>query len=202
MPIPLLSLEYKGLYARGLETGYSFYHRNGLKLSVITLPRLMGYHSGDSSVLSGMEDRRWSFDAGLRASLDLMFVKGLSVNAKIVNDVLSRYDGREGEISLEQAYRSKHAMLRLTGGVKVQSAQLVNYYYGVRSEESSLTRSAYDPGHAVDPFLGVLVTTGISEKWLVLARLGAEFLDNSICNSPIVDKDHILTGMLGVARKF
>ncbi|MEI6437449.1 MAG: MipA/OmpV family protein [Candidatus Omnitrophota bacterium] len=202
LPVPFMAWEHKGFYIRGIEAGYSFYEHGGLKLSAVTSPRMMGYSSEDSDALSGMEDRRRSLDAGFRAELALPFVTGLSVNAKVLNDVLSRSNGQEGELSLEQFYGAKYLRLRLSGGVKVQSSRLTNYYYGVRTAEARPGRQEYKPGTAVDPFLGVMLTTGFSENWLVITRLGVDLLDPAIRKSPIVDKSYTMMGMVGVVRRF
>ncbi len=201
MPVPFFSWDYKGFYFRGIEAGYSFYEHGGLKLSVVTSPRMMGYSSEDSTALNGMEDRRQSWDAGLRAELELPF-KGLSLNARVLNDILSRYNGREGELFLEQFYKLKYFRLRMSAGVKAQSAQLTGYYYGVRSAEVRPDRSAYDPGSAADPFVGVMLATGFSKEWRVVIRTGVEWLDNNICKSPIVKDTYIVSGAIGVARNF
>ncbi|MBF0620019.1 MAG: MipA/OmpV family protein [Candidatus Omnitrophica bacterium] len=201
MPIPLVAWDYKGFYIRGIEAGYTFYDHGGLKLSAVTSPRMMGYSSEDSSALNGMEDRRKSLDAGVRLEQELP-VKGLSFNAKILNDTLSRYDGREGEVSLEQFLKGEYFRLRLSGGIKIQSSQLADYYYGVQSNEVRADRPAYMPGHAVNPFIGVMLSSGLSKEWPVILRAGIDFLDPAIHKSPIVEDSYTLSAMLGVAKRF
>jgi len=201
-PIPLVSWDHQGFYIRGLEAGYSFYDNKILKLSVITSPRMMGYSSDDSTALNGMEDRRRSWDAGLKAELDIPQVRGMSFNAQILNDVLSRYDGREGEVSLTQAYRTKFMYCKLSAGVKLQSHGLTSYYYGVLADEARSGRLAYTSSSAINPFAGVMISTGFSDKWRVIARAGLEWLDSTITRSPVVDETYTFAGMLGIARKF
>ena len=202
MAIPLGSWKYKGFYIKGLEAGFTLYDQNGLKLGLLTTPRFMGYSSDDSTALNGMEDRRASLDAGFKAAVDVPWVKGLSVNAQVLNDVLARYHGREGSFSLEQAYGFKLGYCRFSAGVKVQSRRLTDYYYGVLPNEVRVDRPAYSPGTAVDPFAGVLLITGLPLKWRILARTGVEWLDPSIRKSPIVKDSYSLMGMLGFVREF
>ncbi|MBF0387305.1 MAG: MipA/OmpV family protein [Candidatus Omnitrophica bacterium] len=202
MPVPSFAWDYKGFYIRGIEAGYAFYDQGGLKLSAITSPRMMGYSSEDSPALAGMEDRERSLDAGLRAELELPFGKDLSVNAKFLNDTMSRYDGREGELSLEQFVKGKFFRLRLSGGVKAQSSELTGYYYGVRGAEEGFDRPAYSPGMAINPFVGIMLSSGFSKEWPVILRVGVDFLDPVIRRSPIVEDSYTATAMLGFARRF
>lgn len=201
MPLPFIAGEYKGFYLYGVEAGYRLFDHKPIKLSVIVSPRLMGYHSDDSDALNGMDDRLRSIDAGLRAELGLP-IEGLSFNVRFLHDICSRYDGSEGNLSLDQAFDSKYVRLRFFGGIKVLSSQLTDYYYGVQSSEARPDRPAYTPGHAVNPFAGLMVVTGFSEKWLVVTRLGVDGLDPVIRKSPLVDHSYTLMGMLAVVRKF
>lgn len=201
MPIPIVMWEYKGFYIRGLEAGYTFYKKDNLELSVVTAARMMGYHSSDSDDLSGMEDRESSLDSGLRVELALPF-KGLALNACIMSDVLSRNDGREASIDMEQSFGSKYLRIKTAAGVKAQSSGLADYYYGVRGEEARAGRPEYRTGHAVNPFAGVTLMTGISKQWLIFSRAHVEFFDTAIRRSPIVEERYTVTGLLGIARRF
>ena len=202
MPVPVMKWDYKGFYVRGAEGGYSFYDQGGIRLGIVTSPRLMGYHSDDSTALNGMEDRRLSWDAGVKAEIDLSFVQGLSLSAQILNDVLSRYDGREGRIALKQSYVSRYFRCSAEAGAKVQSRQLTDYYYGVGAAEARGGRSAYAAGTAVNPLMGLMLTTGVSRNWLIIGRVEVERLDSTIRKSPIVSDSYTVMGTLGIARRF
>ena len=79
---------------------------------------------------------------------------------------------------------------------------MVNYYYGVEASEARAGRPEYEPGQAVNYFGKVLFNFGISQNWIVVTMASVEFLDSSIQKSPIVDKDHLLTGAIGLTRRF
>jgi len=202
MPIPFFSWEYKKFTLQGIEAGYKFYDKDGLVLAALGQPHFMGYHSSDSDALAGMEDRRESFDLGLKAEYHLPFAKGWSVEGKVVNDALSRYNGREATAELKKSVMLDRVRFVFSGGIKVQSSQLTDYYYGVTSAEARADRPAYTPGCAVNPTAALTLMTGLSKEWPIVLRLGAERLDKNISKSPIVKDDYILTAFAGLARKF
>ncbi len=202
MALPFLSCEYKGFYLLGIEAGYRFHDKDGIVLSVFGQPRFMGYHSSDSDALAGMEDRRESFDLGLKAEYALPFSTGWAVEGKIIQDALSRYDGREAAVMLRKVFTQEHFRLTLSGGVKGQSRQLTGYYYGVTAAEVRTDRPAYRPGAALNPTAGVVVMSGLSQDWPVVLRLGVDRLDTNIRKSPLAGRDYVLTAALGVTRRF
>lgn len=202
LPLPFFSWEYKRFYVRGIEVGCVLFERSGWEISAITAPRMMGYSSADSDALDGMEDRLQSWDGGLKAKWNVPGVKGWSLQAQIVNDLLSRYDGREAVLRLEQSGLMKYAHIITALGVRIQSSQMTHYYYGVQGSEAAAGRSAYEPETAINPFVSLTASTRLSERWIVLARTDYTWLDSTISHSPIVENNYTLAGVLGVMRKF
>jgi outer membrane protein len=201
MLIPILRWDYKDFYVNGIEAGYRFFKADPVRLSVLVAPRFMGYHSSDSDALAGMEDRDRSLDAGIRADIALPW-EGVSLGAKVSNDVLSRNDGREMELSLSWRMAGRIWRLIPSAGVRVQSSRMVDYYYGIRSDEVRSDRPAYDPGTAVNYFAHTIFSFGISQNWSVVTRVGVEVLSPQVTKSPIVNKDYLMTGLIGLARRF
>ncbi len=201
MTVPIIVWDYKGFYVRGSEAGYHFLQRGPLELSVLAEPRFMGYHTSDSSALDGMKDRDISLDAGLRADIDLPW-EGLSLGVKVSNDVLNRNRGHEAELSLSSEIAGKIWRFSPSAGLRVQSSQMVSYYYGVKTGEARADRQAYDPGMALNYFADTVFSIGISKNWVVITRAGVDFLSSEITESPIVARNYLLSGMIGLARRF
>ncbi|MBF0619820.1 MAG: MipA/OmpV family protein [Candidatus Omnitrophica bacterium] len=201
MAVPLMSVEYKNLYIKGVEAGYSFYKTGLVTVSVITSPRLLGYSSEDSLALNGMEDRRMSWDAGLKAALALPW-EGATAHVKLLNDILSRYDGREVEAGLSKVFKGSFFQLTPGAGARWQSRQLLNYYYGVNSGEVRANRPEYHPGSGVEYFTNVLFNFGITPNWIVVTRAEVDILSHEVTDSPIVSRHYGLSGVLGLTRKF
>ena len=202
LAIPIMAWHYKDFYVKGVEAGYHFYKNEELTLSILGAPRFMGYSSQDSTALDGMEDRRMSIDAGLKADFKLPLGEDAVLGVKVVTDAASRHDGQEAELSVSKKFRSKYFRLTPSLGARFQSNRMVDYYYGVKASEARVSRPEYEPGQAVNYFGEVLFNFGISQDWIVITKAGVEFLDSEIQKSPIVDKNYLLTGVVGLTRRF
>ncbi len=201
---PLFSLVWdKGpFYVRGIEAGYKFYDKAPLTAKVIIAPRLMGYRASYSDALSGMDDRLWSLDGGLGVDWALPYGKDMTLSFKAVNDLLSRNDGRSGEVVLSKKFKHHYFEAVPSLGVRVLSSELTDYYYGVEPSEVRAERSAYHPGTAVNYVGGIMFNSGFSRDWIVITRFGVEVLDAKIRKSPLVDENLLLTAAIGLTRRF
>jgi MipA family protein len=200
--VPIMVGDYKNFYVKGVEAGYHFYTDDHLTLSVMAAPRIMGYQSSDSDGLAGMQDRRMSADAGFKADFKLPAVEDLVLSAGAVTDVSSTHDGQQYELSLSKKFSGKYFQFTPAGGARFQSQRMVDYYYGVRASEVQAGRPEYGPGGAVNYFGEALFSFGIAKDWIVVTRAGIEFLGSDIKKSPIVSEDHLVTGVIGLTRKF
>jgi outer membrane protein len=201
-PVPVAVWDYKKFYIKGVESGYRFYSGDMVTMSVMAAPRFMGYHSSDSDALAGMDNRKMSMDAGLRADVVLPIGEDVALSLKLVNDVLSIHDGCEASLALSKKFGSKFFQLTPSAGVRLQSSRMVDYYYGVIPAEATAYRQAYDPGHAINYFGDAMFSFGINKNWIVMTMLGVEFLDSGIRKSPIVGRDVLVSGVVGVTRRF
>ncbi len=196
-PVPLASLEYKNFWIDGRVFGYRLLGEGNWKLSVAGKPRLMGYHSNDSSTLYGMEDREGSFDGGGRFSWESeMF----DLKVMVLSDLGGKHNGQEVSAVLSKELLKGFITPRV--GVKWLSQNLVDYYFGVRGNEARVWRPAYEPDSTVDAIAGATVALPIGEKWAFVTDLEYEFLGSEITDSPIVDADGVFKCAVGVVYRF
>jgi len=115
-PVPIVVLRYKKFYMDGTSFGYVFNDDENIELSVVGQPRLMGYEAEDSSALTGMEDRDWSLDGGLRATwkgeLFRMNITGLT-------DLLNNHQGQE----ISAVFSKEFLMLATIKGSSIVSSK-------------------------------------------------------------------------------
>ncbi len=201
-PLPLIRWDYKNFYIKGVEVGYKFYETEDVALSVLASPRFMGYHSSESDALRGMENRENSFDAGVSGHYKLSGWGGPAVGVKIVTDVGGVCNGQVVTLSLSKKFSGKYFELTPSVGARLQTASMVDYYYGVRASEAAVDRPEYKPGMAVNYFGDVMFNFAIHPKWIVVTKVGVEFLDREITKSPIVNKDYLVMGVVGLTRRF
>jgi outer membrane protein len=199
--VPFASWQYKSFYIKGVEAGYRFYRTDALALSVLVAPRFMGYHSSDSDALDGMDDRRMSLDAGLKARVSLPW-EGAGLTARVTNDALSRSHGHVAQLGIDREFKAEIWRFTPSAGVRVQSGRMTDYYYGVRSEEARTDRPEYRPGAAVNYFADAMFSFGISKNWIVVTKGDVEFLADEVRKSPIVNKSVLFSGFVGLAWRF
>ncbi|HEU4924911.1 MAG TPA: MipA/OmpV family protein [Burkholderiales bacterium] len=80
-----------------------------------------------------------------------------------------------------------------------RDADLNNYYYGVRPEEATPGRPAYQPGSGLNLELGVLAAYRLAERWQVLAGAGVTRWSSGVAHSPVVEdgtQPHLVLGLM------
>jgi len=83
-----------------------------------------------------------------------------------------------------------------------RDAKLNNYYYGVRPEEATTERPAYEAGSGLNVELGALAAYRLTQSWQVLAGLGVTRWSSGVRGSPVVDADWQPYAMLGLMYGF
>jgi len=194
--VPLLRFEGERAYLRGLRGGFVAYREGGFELGPFLQVRGDGYDAGDSDALSGMDDRRFSLDAGVAASWRVPNVGQFELS--FATDALDRSGGQEVELSYTAMVKAGGWTFLPSLSIRWQSNDLVDYYYGVRSDEAIIGRPAYAAGAAVLPELAVLATRPLGGRWQLFARAGHTWLPGEITDSPIVGQDGRTTVLVGL----
>ncbi|SFX33893.1 MipA/OmpV family protein [Marinospirillum alkaliphilum] len=197
-----ISYEGEKGYFRGIEAGYYLWQtgdrRSNLTLSALVSGRLEGYRSSDSLYLQGMATRGWSLDGGL----GLVWREGMhQYSLKAVTDLLGKHEGQE--VSAGYAYRipiSRELSLTPNAGISWMSADLLDYYYGVRDSEvhTGLTpeRTAYQVDAGIQYTVGVTLAYQLNTTTSLLLSTRTRWLPDSVSDSPLVARDQI-SGVFG-----
>ena len=198
-PLPLFAYEGKRLYFRGLTGGYWLFTFDGLSVGPVLQPRFEGYEEDDSSLLGGMDDRDWSVDGGIGVSwLTDIGLFGVS----FVTDLLGKHNGQELDFSYTLLFKWAGFDFIPSAGVRWKSDNLVDYYYGVESDEirfdQAISRASYEGNDAVDPYLRMAVRRKLGGRWSLLGAIQYEWLDSEITDSPIVDDNYEASFLLGI----
>jgi outer membrane protein len=196
-PVPIINLEYKNLFIDKDIFGYHLFKGDALYLSIIGAPRFAGYDSGDSSALSGMQDRDSSLDAGFRLQLK---GKITTFNLICVNDLLDEHQGQE--ISADLSMKMFDGLLMPRVGIRWLSDDLVDYYYGVKGSEATATRPTYQPGSTVNYVVGLTIGVPLAESWTLVGDIQYEVFGSEIDDSPIVDEDGVFRYTAGIIYSF
>jgi outer membrane protein len=80
-----------------------------------------------------------------------------------------------------------------------RDAKLNNYYYGVRPEEATAARPAYEPGSGLNVELGALAAYRLSAGWQALAGVGVTRWASGVSASPVFEdgtQTHVMIGAM------
>ena len=182
VPIPIIGYTGEKLRVYGPFIGYELFRESGFTLDAQLVPIFAGYEEDDSAVFTGMDDRDFSYAAGV----------GLNYNTG--SWVYS--------LSIGKRFRINNVMIEPSIGVNYQDSNYVDYYYGVRPEEATAFRSAYNGDSALNTEVRVAISTRQFLGGMTRLEVGATFFDDSISDSPLTDDDTALNAMLVYTRFF
>ena len=169
---------------------------SGWELGAIARVQTLGLGDRDSEDLLGIEDRKWSIEAGPTVGW-----RGWPVhfNWTTFLEPTNRHNGTISELTMSLPMEWSRGYVVPSIKVTYQSNDYADYYYSVRAAEATASRPEYAPGAAMNTALRVRWGYALRGDWLLTGRLGVELLDSEISASPIVDRDRIWSATLGVA---
>lgn len=197
--VPNISFAYKRFYLRGIIVGFQLFENDAIELDLIARPRFGGFDEDDSPFLDGMEDRRESADAGFEMSWERERF-GLQLTA--VSDVLGRNDGQEVTFEVTAPLQRGPFRIEPRAGLIWQSADHVDYFYGVRPDEARPDRPAYEPGDAFSLTAGVFTFAPVTRRIVFQGFARIDRFGSEIKDSPIVGRDYGWIGFAGLSYQF
>jgi MipA family protein len=198
--VPALSITAGRFSFRGIAAAWQLGEWGDFEAEAILRARFSGYDAEDSPFLEGMEDRRKSADLGFALTWEREQHYGLRLTPAV--DVLGRSDGVEVALDAFVPMRFGSVRLEPRVGAAWQSADLVDYYYGVRPEEALPGRPAYRGEATVNATAGLFVFSPLSQRLLLQTFLRLERLGPEIEDSPIVADATALTAFAAVSYRF
>ncbi|MGH7194433.1 MAG: MipA/OmpV family protein [Candidatus Saccharimonadales bacterium] len=184
-PIPLVFYHNGRFFFAGFSAGYMVSHNRHYRFSLILKPRINRLSASDSPQLAGIHTRRWSLDGG--ANLDVFGDWGHIVTG-VSHDLLNRNNGTEATVGYRYPLRLGNWTLTPELGVRWESASLVNYYYGVSPAEAVPDRPVYAPDTATSPYVGIGVSTRVTQHWRFFGRIQYTRFAGAIHDSPLVNR--------------
>ena len=161
--------------------------------------RFDGYDPDESNALDGLEERDVTLDAGFSftASDDW----GVA-SVKVLGDALGVHKGYEISASYQYPIQLKRWTFVPTVSAEWPSAELVEYYYGVKSNETRVDRPAYSGKSVMNASAALHAAYALKENWEIIG--GAEYthLGDGITDSPIIAKDHEVIMYSAIVYRF
>lgn len=195
-PLPLISYEGERFFLRGVSGGMHLYQSRPFTLDAILSARLDGFDIDDLGrpelLANGLDadrlsDRDDGLDAGFRAAVGS--ARGV-ISLEATGDASDASDGYEVSLDYSYTWRFNQSSMTTNAGASWMSSDLTGYYFGILDEEVSRGVTAYSPGSAVVPRLGVTLTHVLgSTKWLILGAVEYQFLPDELRDNPLLEPD-------------
>lgn len=191
-PMPYLNFEWGPVFAR-IDT---------LGLQLLPLGEgaleLLGQYRGDGYRAPGLRTRADAIPLGLGTLQPTPFgAFGLNVLGDL---------GPSGGLLVQARYLARFRLGRTTVypelGMEFENAAYVRYYAGVSGADLAGGVPAYRPGATVNPSLGLLLETPVTERVFLHAYWRETFLGESVRRSPLVTGHERATVLLGLAYRF
>lgn len=201
LPFPMVTYHTDTFYIQALEIGYKLVNFDMLKINAIINPVFRHLDPDDSPYLTGMDKRDRTIDGGVKIALKLIPLVTLS--AKAMHDTLSVHEGYRRELKANILVPfSKSFIIMLSHGKQKYSSDYINYYFGVKANESTISRNEYIPTSSEITSTGVNFIYNITDKWGTNLAITKSKLGDEIKNSPIVNKDETTNYFLSLTYKF
>ena len=199
VPIPLFIYRNGPLEVSTNGLGYRLWEQGAFSVTAAARPRFSGLLNTDGPELDGI-DRTVTGDLALEARYD----RGFAFAAGSVRqEFTGEHDGQELRFRLgARVPLGGRAGLALAAGAAYQTSELSEYVYGVRAAEARPGRAAYDPGDVVIPFVSAVLRLPVSERATVTATVRTDFLPSDVTDSPIIEDDTLVSGILGISWRF
>jgi outer membrane protein len=198
--LPLISYVGENLYVLGPRAGYNLLKNPLVSANLFAEFKFAGDAFADDRFLADMEERRNTVMSGMDANVRIKGRWRLEANAS--TDVLNRHNGQEATFSVSPMFRFSQFNLTPGAGVVWRSKNYNDYYYGVREEEATPERPAYEPGDSIEWFLRCSARYTINDDWSILGVIRLEVLSHEIRDSPIIDDSTANTAFVGVNYAF
>ena len=199
--LPYINYKNGNFFVRGLKTGYFFFgDESSVRIGALARLRADGYDAGDSDFMAGMEDRDHTVEGGLIATYPTRFG---SFSMAALADLAGKHDGYElavewfKPVSLSQSW-----ILTPEVGLSYNSANLNDYYYGVRTSEATAARAAYEADAGFSYNAGLSLTYLINQQHMLILGMTYKGYDSAVTDSSIVDKSSTFNTGLVYSYKF
>ena len=197
--VPLYYYEGKYLFAHGTSFGVHLFDRDQFAIDLVSNYRFDRLEDSDDPFYEGIDERRQSVDSGLAFTWRSTWGE---LSATAVHDTLDRHEGSEADITYRYLWRKGKWLISPVASYIYQDSTLTNYYYGVSDAETTDDREMYKPDRASFVRLGLNTTYYINSQSILFANIAYETVDDTIQDSPLVDKSSLASAYFGFAYLF
>ena len=209
LPSPVIFYDNGVVYARWSRFGLYFLGEKQKEyawgFSLTAQPRTLGYKASDSDYLTGMDERKSTFEGGLAFSAS--YQNRAYIEIMLLADMLGTYNSWVNRVEIGNTYKLSKFTFYPSIVLLYQSQKFIEYYYGVKSSEANtrIGRRAYT-ANEIHGGLEIGAQTYIkypfTDKLSALINLRYDKIPKSAKNSPLTEKDYIYSGLASLIYTF
>jgi outer membrane protein len=186
--IPLPIIGYRGDKFRilGPFISYDAAEFSDIRLTLQLAPRFQGFDDSDSYIFKNMKKRKLSMDAGLGFTYEK---KDWKISISSMFDVLNKSNGYEASTDVSRVFRQGPLFFEPRLSLRYLDSNNVDYYYGVKANETNEFTSQYQGKAALNATLGLSISTPIFFNGFTQVSLDYTWYGSAITDSPLVEKD-------------
>ncbi|PAJ86083.1 MipA/OmpV family protein [Burkholderia ubonensis] len=196
-PIPMINFDNKWVRLFGTSVEIKVAQWSGVAFGLRAQYSIFdGYKASDSSVLEGMQKRSGAFWYG--PAVEWRTVFGTLSGEYLV----SGNKGQQAKIGFGTPFSFGSVSVEPHVDVQWLSGKYVNYYYGVRSEESRPGRAEYGGTSTINMSIGSRFAYSIDKHQSINLDVGVTRLGSGITDSPLVGRRFVPQAMAGYVYQF
>ena len=199
-PIPVVTYLGRDIAVFGPQLQYSVARWGATQLAATVRARFPAYEERDAEVLRGLGDRDLVGLFGAQADLELGSDWILRLGYE--HDVFDTVGGGEATAALRRRIDRGAFSFTPSLGVRYTSRDLVAHDFGVPVQFATSERPAYQPGDALALELALGTRVELSERWQLLVNITAQRFDDEVTDSPLVEDDFRISGIIGLVYTF
>lgn len=143
--------------------------------------------------------RRLSYMLGIEWLYDWHFWR---IRSSWYQEITQLYHGDEAFINIERSWQNQDHLFILGFEVQRQSADLIDYYYGIHGKEIGAGFSQYTGQAVINLSVQAKYQYFINEQWQIISDMKYKSLDDELSNSSVITKENTMSFYLGLAWDF
>ncbi len=184
------------LILTGGDVGVRWVNDAGWVLGAVARIQTEGTNNTLLDELADIDIRKWRVEAA-----PLIGWRGWPVHFELkwYNEIFSNFGGPTTEFRMSLPREHPWGWFVPAVTLVNNSAGFNQYYYGISESEARPGLDTYEPGSSTNVRVGVSTGYAINNRWLLSVSLHHEWLASEISDSPIVDKNSVWSGNIGIA---
>lgn len=176
--------------------GFRWVSDSQWELGVLGRVTTLGLGNSDAEELIGIEDRKWAIEVGPTVGYRKWPVH---ITWTHWADVSNRHGGYQSTVAFSYPIDFERGFFVPRIDAIYDSSERNDYYYSVRPFEVQPGRPEFKAGSSWGASARFRLGYEISPKWLLTTTVGVEWLGSEVTDSPIVGREEIWFGNIGLA---